>query len=129
MSTDFLGKGLAFPLQINARGGLKESKLQQKVKESIGMILGTEPGERLMRPNFGCYLQTLIFAPNNTTTANLAAHYVEEALTTWEHRIILADVTVHNDHSGGRLVVDLQYRLKATNEPQNLVYPFYLEQA
>ncbi len=129
MTTDFLGKGLAYPLQLNARGGLKESKFQQKVKESIRIILGTEPGERLMRPNFGCYLHSLIFAPNNTATANLAAHYVEDALTTWEPRIILEDVTVHNDHTNASLVIDVQYRLKATNEPQNLVYPFYLEQA
>ena len=81
MDTDFLGKGFAFPLQTNPRGGIQEAKQEQKVKESILAILETQHGERLMRPNFGCNLKSLVFAPNNTATANLARHYVEEGLT------------------------------------------------
>ena len=129
MTTNFLGKGLAFPLQTNPRGGIKASSQEQKVKESIRMILGTQHGERVMRPNFGANLRSLVFAPNNQATANLARFYVEEALTTWEPRIILEDVVVRNDHENGAgyLRIEIRYRIKATNEVRNLVYPFYLE--
>jgi uncharacterized protein len=139
MKTDFLGQGLAFPLRKNSRGGLEISSQDQKIKESIYMILGTQLGERLMRPTFGCNLRSLVFAPNTKATANLARHYVEEALRTWEPRIILENVTVSNDYETNRndrterdpsiLSISIRYRIKATYELQNLVYPFYLEQA
>lgn len=128
MNTDILGKGFAFPLQIDPRGGIKESRHEQKIRESILTILGSQHGERVMRPNFGCNLKSLVFAPNNTATANLARYYVEEGLTTWEPRIILEEVIVDNDNLYGRLMIHIHYRIKSTCEPQNLVYPFYLEQ-
>lgn len=127
MNTDFLGKGFAFPMQINPQGGIDESRQEQKIKESILIILGTQYGERVMRPKFGCNLRSLLFAPNNTSTANLARHYVEEGLTRWEPRIVLDEVIVENDHSHGRLMINIYYRIKSTNEPGNLVYPFYLD--
>ena len=126
MDTDFLGKGFAFPLQTNPRGGIQEAKQEQKVKESILAILETQHGERLMRPNFGCNLKSLVFAPNNTATANLARHYVEEGLTIWEPRIILEQIIIENENQHGRLLIHIHYRIKSTYEPQNLVYPFYL---
>ena len=128
MNTDFLGKGFAFPLSVNSRGGITQSQQAQKVRESILTILGTQYGERVMRPNFGCNLESLVFAPNNRATANLAQYYVEEGLNTWELRILLEEVTVTNDYDNNRLVIQIRYRLKSTYEPQNLVYPFYLEQ-
>ena len=127
MTTDFLGKGFAYPLQINLRGGIKASGQEQKVRESILTILGTQHGERLMRPNFGCNLKSLVFAPNNAATANLARYYVEDGLTTWEPRIILDEVIIENDNRNGRLLLHVHYKIKSTYEPQNLVYPFYLE--
>lgn len=138
MQTDFLGQGLAFPMRKNARSGLEISNQEQKIKESIDMILGTQLGERLMRPNFGCNLRSLVFAPNTKATANLARHYVEEALRIWEPRIIVEDVTVYNEYVTTQneqdeydtnvLTINIRYRIKATYELQNLVYPFYLEQ-
>lgn len=138
MNYDFLGQGFAFPLRKNARGGIEISSQEQKIKESIYMILGTQPGERLMRPTFGCSLRSLVFAPNTKATANLARHYVEEALKTWEPRIIVEDVTVKNDYvttqndrenlDTNGLSISIRYRIKVTYELQNLVYPFYLEQ-
>ena len=128
MNTSFLGKGMAFPLQTNERGGIAAAWQQEKVRQSILMILGTQHGERVMRPKFGANLRSLVFAPNNRATANLAQHYVEEALATWEPRIVLEEVTVDNDHANRRLLIQIRYRIKATYEPQNLVYPFYLEQ-
>lgn len=128
MNTDILGKGFAYPLQINARKGIKESKQSQKIRESILIILGTQHGERLMRPNFGCNLKSLVFAPNNAATANLAQFYVEEGLKTWEPRISVEEVNVKNENKKGCLVIHIRYRIKSTNEPGNLVFPFYLEQ-
>ncbi|MEB3180866.1 MAG: GPW/gp25 family protein [Nostocaceae cyanobacterium] len=127
MNTDFLGKGFAFPLSINPRGGINQSQQEQKIKDSIRMILGTQYDERVMRPNFGCNLKSLIFAPNNKATANLAKYYVEEGLNTWEPRIILEDVIVKNDYENNCLTIQVFYKIKATYEPQSLVYPFYLE--
>jgi uncharacterized protein len=129
MNTDILGKGFAFPLRLNAHGGIQASRYEQKVKESLLTILGTQYGERMMRPRFGCNLRSLVFAPNTAATANLARHYVEEGLTTWEPRIILDEVTVANDLTQDCLLIQVRYRLKATYEPQNLVYPFYLQPA
>lgn len=128
MTTDFLGKGYAFPLQVNERGSIAAASQQEKVRQSILVILGTQHGERMMRPKFGANLRSLVFAPNNRATANLARHYVEEALATWEPRILLEEVGVDNDQTSGCLLIQIRYRIKATYEPQNLVYPFYLEQ-
>ena len=127
MNTDILGKGFAYPLRINPRGGIQETRYAQKVKESLLIILGTQHGERIMRPTFGCNLRSLVFAPNNVATANLARHYVEEGLRLWEPRILLDEVLVENDRSEARLLINVRYRLKATYEPQNLIYPFYLQ--
>lgn len=127
MNTDILGRGFAFPLQTNPSGGILEARHEEKIRQSIYMIIGTQHGERLMRPTFGCNLRTLVFAPNNAGTANLARHYVEEGLQRWEPRIILDAVSVQNDLQQARLVIRLDYRIRATNQPQNLVYPFYLQ--
>ena len=83
-----------------------------------------------MRPNFGSNLRSLVFAPNSRATANLARHYVEEALTKWEPRIILDEVNVQNERDGDHacLLIAIHYHLKATYEPQSLIYPFYLGQ-
>ena len=102
-------------------------RLAQKVKESILIILGTQHGERVMRPTFGCNLRRLVFAPNDAATASLARYYVEEGLTTWEPRIVLDEVRVENDNDQGRLLVHIDYRIKSTYESRNLVYPFYLQ--
>lgn len=128
MKTDILGRGFSFPLQINIRGGIKEIQQEEKVRQSILIILGTQHGERLMRPKFGCNLQSLVFAPNNAATANLARFYVEEGLKSWEPRIQVEEVDVENDNEEAKLVINIRYRIKSTNEPHNLVYPFYLQQ-
>jgi phage baseplate assembly protein W len=127
MIPDFLGKGFAFPLQVNVRGGIQESRSVQKVREAILVLLGTQHGERLMRPTFGCNLRSLVFAPNNLATANLAKHYVTEGLTAGEPRIALDDVTVENDNVHGRLLIHVRYRLRSTYDAHDLVYPFYLQ--
>ena len=125
---DFYGRGATYPIQLGSRGGLRESANLDKIKESIRLILGTDWGQRVMRPTFGCNLKSLVFAPNNASTAALSRHYVEDGLKQWETRIDLQSVAVTNDNVNGRLLIEIRYRVKATLDLQSFVYPFYLEQ-
>jgi uncharacterized protein len=126
--TDFHGRGASFPLEISTTGGIRESAGAQKIEESIRIILGTQYGERVMRPTFGCNLKSLVFAPLNEATINLARHYVEEGLQQWEPRMELIDVLVEPDPRRGILLMHVHYRIKATQDVRSLVYPFYVEQ-
>ena len=121
------GQGMKYPLSVSGSGGIAESGGVQKVEESIRMILGTQYGERVMRPRFGSNLRSLAFAPNNTATANLARYYVDEGLRTWEPRIELIDIAVDSDNASGRLVIHITYRLRSSQAIHSLVYPFYLQ--
>jgi len=127
INRDILGTGWSFPLKIDSRGGIALSKNEGGIEDSIRVILETAKGERRMRPNFGCDIHTLIFAPNNATTWGLASHYVEEALTFWEPRIELVSVdTRSNPDDPAHMLINIAYRIKATNDTRNIVYPFYL---
>ncbi|MEU4195407.1 GPW/gp25 family protein [Kribbella sp. NPDC026611] len=126
MTDEVLGRGVAFPLRISGPG-LAESAGVARVEESIRIILGTQYGERVMRPGFGANLKSLVFAPNNAATASLAAYYVTDALGRWEQRIDVLDVRVTNDVDAGALVIEIRYRLRATAQEHQLVLPFLLE--
>jgi uncharacterized protein len=129
MKPEHHGRGAAFPLQVAATGGFREAAGLQKIEESIRIILGTQHGERLMRPTFGCNLKSLAFAPVNEATINLARHYVEEGLRRWEPRIDVMEVSVTaRDRREGVLDIHVSYRVRATHEARSMVYPFYLEQ-
>lgn len=123
---DYLGKGWAFPLDLNVQGGIKLSYDAQKVKESIWIILGTELGERVYRPNFGSRLSELAFAPLNTSTLLKIRLYVKQALDAWEPRIILDEVLTDPDPVRGRVDITVNYRLKDFPDMFSFVYPFYL---
>lgn len=123
----FLGRGLAVPL-VMSPSGLADAAGIEKVEESMRIILGTQYGERVMRPQFGCNLSRLAFAPNDTATANLARYYVSEGLARWEPRIEVLGVDVVNDVEADRLIITVGYQLRATHDVRNFVYPFYLEQ-
>lgn len=116
---DVYGRGIAFPPRIGLRGFVRSAG-HDRVVESIRIILGTRHGQRVMRPTFGCELGGLVFAPNTVATAALARFYVEDALRRWEPRIAVLDVTVTNDRVGNALLVDLTYRLRATQEVATL---------
>src|SRR6185437_7336092 len=120
------GRGLSHPFRLGV-AGLSQSEGVRKVEESILIILGTQYGERVMRPAFGCNLSSLAFAPNNASTANLARYYVAEGLARWEPRIEVLDVGVERNELPGRFAITITYRLRATQDVHNLVYPFYLE--
>ncbi len=129
MSIDFYGHGMSYPMQLGTSGGIRESAGVEKIDESIRIILGTQYGERLMRPRFGCNLKSLAFAPNNEATANLARYYVEEGLRQWEPRIDVFEVFVENDYDNNALIIYIHYRLRATQDVRGMIYPFYLEQS
>jgi hypothetical protein len=124
----FYGRGASFPLVVSATGGVQESAGERKVEESIRIILGTQYGERVMRPTFGCNLKSLVFAPNNGATANLTRHYVEEGVQRWEPRIELVEVRVEPQNREATLLIHIIYRLRSTQEVRSMVYPFYLQQ-
>jgi len=123
---EFLGQGLAFPLQIDPRGGIALARGERDIEQSIKIILMTAPGERVMRPEFGCRVHELVFAPHNATTEGLIIHYVKQALDRWEPRIIVQEVDVSTDDHGGVLWVEVKYRIRDTHNERSIVYPFYL---
>lgn len=118
--------GLTWPLQIDASGALARAGRQDAVRLSVLAILGTHPGERVMRPTYGCPLRSLVFSPNDLATANLAQFHVLEALARWEPRIALSseDVRVTNrtDEHGPFLFIEVKYRVRATGEADSLVF-------
>ena len=127
MPQKIIGRGWAFPLQVNAQGSIALTHERDEIDQAIHIILSTSPGERVMRPTFGCRLQDLVFAPNNSQTAAQARRYVEEALGMWEPRINLLQVDVQQDRDAANcLVIRIQYEIKATHDRRSLVYPFYL---
>lgn len=124
---EFLGQGLAFPLQVNPRGEIALATGEHDIAQSIQIILGTVPGERVMRPEFGCRAWELIFAPRDAATEGLLIHYVQQALGRWEPRIEVKDVSVSNDPAReGALLVEIYYEVKATHDVRSIVYPFYI---
>ena len=125
----FLGRGWGFPIQPDHTGEIATAAFEEDIRQAIQLILGTAQGERVMRPDFGAGLRTLVFEPMNTTTKALVRHRVEEALITWEPRIDNITVEVKADPPLGRLMIDIHYRVRTTNTFYNLVYPFYLLEA
>ena len=129
MATDreYLGKGWRFPVAINLTGGVSSSAYEENIRESIFVILGTAPGERIKRPEFGCQIHDLMFAPNNSTTWALAAHYCEEALIKWEPRVEDLEIDAEaSPDEPNRLNVRITYSVAETHERRSLVYPFYI---
>lgn len=124
---EYLGTGLSFPLDLNVQGQMKLSTQEQKVKESILIILNTQIGERHYRPTFGCGLSKLTFAPLNFSTMLQIRSCIREALQTWEPRIIVENVRTDPDPIRGRVDIIIDYRLKNYPAPYSLVYPFYLD--
>jgi phage baseplate assembly protein W len=127
MSEEFIGNGWAYPLRTDATGGIALVSREREIEESIRLILGTSPGERPMRPEFGCRIHDYVFAPADAGTSTLIAADVRIALERWEPRIILEGVTVSPDPGDQTvLYIDVRYSIGSTNDPRNLVFPFYV---
>jgi phage baseplate assembly protein W len=126
----FLGVGWAFPPQLEADRTIAMVAYEEDIRQAIIIIMETEPGERVMRPDFGAGLNRFVFEPLNTTTMALIQKRVEEALIDWEPRIDVIEVKVTMDQTEqNKLWIDMSYRVRATNTLHNLVYPFYLKEA
>jgi phage baseplate assembly protein W len=127
---DFIGSGWSFPVAVDRRtGGIRLAYREQDVAQAIQLILRTPLGERRMRPTFGCGIHSLVFSTNDPTTHGLIRHYVTEALALWEPRILVneEDIEVSLDpDQPSAVLIQIGYRLRATNERRNIVYPFYL---
>jgi uncharacterized protein len=127
---DFLGRGWAMPVALDPRTGLVASvAYEQDIRQSILIILETAPGERVMRPNFGCGIHEMVFTSLDSTSLQQIRSSVEEALRRCEARIDVLAVTF--DESAvqeGRLIIELEYRVRKTNQTGNLVFPFYFRE-
>lgn len=123
----FLGKGWAFPV-CDAAGETATAEYDEDVHQAIRIILGTDPGERVMRPDFGAGLNAFVFEPMTPATLEAIRQRVREALVDWEPRIDVLAVTVSAVPDEGKALIDVNYRVRATNTLRNLVYPFYLEE-
>lgn len=128
MPSDFLGVGWTLPIALDADGRIQPAEYEDAVRQSIQMILSTSPGERVMRPDFGCSLQDLVFSSNSPNTIGQVISAVQNALIEWEPRIDVLDVTAQpHPQEPNLLLIDIHYQVRTTNNRFNLVYPFYLE--
>jgi phage baseplate assembly protein W len=124
-SDDFIGNGWAFPAAINRNGSVRLVTGTEEVDAAIRMILSTVPGERVMRPDFGCSMWEMLFAPLTASTLGLIEQAVREALERWEPRIELESVSSEGEQETGTVHITVAYRVRSTNDVRNLVYPFY----
>lgn len=123
----FIGRGFYWPLQVDHTGSIRLTEGPADMDRSMAVILSTAPGERLMRPEFGCKIWDLVFEPVTANLLGLMAQAVREALAQWEPRAEVEDVTPTADPEDPTLVrINITYRIKATNDRRNLVYPFYV---
>jgi|SRR3954447_11368985 phage baseplate assembly protein W len=129
MAIAHLGSGWSFPVEPDGKGALNYQHDEAKIQQSILILLGTAQGERVMRPEFGSRLRDLVFAPLSSSTRSLVAKAITDALIKWEPRVDLLSVRSDDQLSDpATLVVNIEYRVRATNSVFNLVYPFYLRE-
>jgi hypothetical protein len=127
VSDEFIGRGWAFPLRTDATGGIALVSREREIEEAIRLVLGTAPGERPMRPDFGCRIHDYVFASADGTTASAIAAEVKAALRRWEPRIEIEDVVVSFDAKDPTVMyIDIRYAIRRTNDRRNLVFPFYV---
>lgn len=128
MEVDFLGVGWSSPLQFTTTGQIEMARYEDCVRQSIWMILSTAPGERLMRPDFGCGMHDLVFSNNSAAAIGQIVNAVHLALIRWEPRIDVLDVdAISEANQPNHLLIQISYQVRTTNNRFNLVYPFYLE--
>ena len=123
----FIGRGFYWPMQVDHTGSLRLTDGAADLDRSMTVVLSTAPGERLMRPEFGCRIWELMFEPVTPNLLGLLDHAVREALAQWEPRVTVEDVeTVPEPQNPSLITIYVTYRVKATNDRRNLVYPFYV---
>jgi len=125
---EFVGQGLHWPLQLNSQGGVLMTQGETEIEQSIRIILETIPGERVMRPEFGCRAWELLFAPRNANTESQLIEFVQDALRMWEPRINVTSVTIARStgYDDSVILTDIRYIVKNTHDERSIVYPFYI---
>ncbi|MEU5266857.1 MULTISPECIES: GPW/gp25 family protein [Amycolatopsis] len=123
---DLIGRGWAFPGQLTPGGGVRLVGGGEEIDAALRLILSTAPGERVMRPDFGCAMWENLFAPVNFDTLGRIEQSVREAVARWEPRIEPLTVTATAEGDGACVSIDIAYRIRATNDHRNLVFPFYV---
>lgn len=128
-AADFVGRGAAFPLRPGRVGRLDFAGGEDKIRQSIWLILSTAPGERQMRPDFGCGIHDLVFEANTSRLRGVVEEKVREALTRWEPRIDVTGVRAETPpEERNYLLIRVDYRVRANNAFFNLVYPFFINE-
>lgn len=128
-SRDFLGVGWKFPLQVTPQGTIAQARYEQRIEESIYLILSTAKGERVMMQDFGCGIHEMVFAPNNSLTRSAIVQKVRDALVAYEPRIDVLEVSAESAaEQQNLLLIRINYRIRANNAMGNMVYPFYLSE-
>jgi len=126
VSEEFIGAGWAFPMRTDATGSIALVSHDREIEESIRLIVGTAPGERPMRPEYGCAIHDYVFATIDPDIAGRISSEVRSSLVRWEPRIEVQGVDVTVDPQEQTLVyIDIRYSVGDTNDPRNLVFPFY----
>jgi phage baseplate assembly protein W len=128
MARDFLGIGWKFPLQVTPAGRIAQARYEQRIEESVFLILSTARGERVMLPAFGCGIHDLTFSPNTPGARSAIVDTVRTALVKFEPRIDVLDVATETQGEN-LLLIRINYRIRANNAIGNLVYPFYIREA
>ena len=122
-----VGSGFAFPMELDSSGSTAITSDEENIRQSMILILGTAPGERLLRPKFGCAIHDILFEPNTLVTASKIEYEVKKSLQEFEPRV--GDIEVHampDESEPSRMNVSISYTIRKTNTKANLVYPFYL---
>jgi hypothetical protein len=129
MSQDIIGRGWAFPIKVGPDHRLSFLGGDEKIRQSIWIILSTAPGERQMLPEFGCGIHDLAFEANTSALRGVVQSKVSDALNRWEPRIDVLDVRVETPpEARNYLLIRIDYRVRANNSFYNLVYPFFINE-
>lgn len=123
---EYVGQGLSFPLSVTPKGELALVTGSTDIDQAILLIIETMPGERVMRPGFGCRIWELLFAPNSPETRALAAYHVRQALEFWEPRVTIDKVDVLSDNDNAALRIQISYTIKDTHDVRSIIYPFFI---
>jgi uncharacterized protein len=125
--SEIIGTGLGFPLRVDRQGAVALVSGSTDINEAIMLILSTAPGERPMRPLFGCGIHDYVFESIDAYTIGRLEREVRIAIDRWEPRIEIENIRIDTEDAGnGRLAIELDYVVRATNDRRNLVYPFYV---
>jgi phage baseplate assembly protein W len=127
MGNPIIGRGWHFPPMLDGRGTVALTSDEAEIEQAIRIILTTAPGQRVMRPDFGCRIHEIVFAPNIAATQGLAIRYVTEALGRWEPRITLQRVDIdEDDEDRDRMIILVEYLIAGQHNSRSLVFPYYL---